>query len=348
MNECDEEELKNSNEKYRLLFTCMKNGFALQQVVTDDSGKPVDYIVLEINPAFEALTGFKKEMVQNKRITEVVPDFSPEWVKLCGNVALGGEPVKTEIFSRPSKKHLSVSVFSPEKGKFATLVEDITEKVEAEQKLTGSLKEKETLLKELYHRTKNNMQMIMALLDLQSSFLEDKKISDIFLDTKNRIHSMALVHKMLYETSDLSKINLKTYIQNLVISIIDSYDLNRNKITLELDLEDIVAVIDVAIPCGIILNELITNSIKHGFLRYKADKIRISIKRPTADRIRLEVSDNGKNLPKDFNIARHGKLGIQNIISLGEFQLDGKVKINTENGFSCEVVFDDAMFRPGL
>ncbi len=202
---------------------------------------------------------------------------------------------------------------------------------------TISLKEKEQLLKEIHHRVKNNMQIISSLLNLQSDNTVDENILNLLRESRNRINSMALVHEMLYKSNDLSKIGLKVYIESLSVSIYQSYVMPQSDIEIIYDIEDeIYFDIDKMIPLGLILNEIISNSLKHAF-PYKKGIINISLK-PEKNKYTLVVSDNGIGFKNDFNIETDSQLGIQLIYMLSE-QLGGKLKIEMENGVAYHIVF---------
>ena len=205
------------------------------------------------------------------------------------------------------------------------------------QHSTISLKEKEQLLKEIHHRVKNNMQIISSLLNLQSDNTVDEKILNLLRESRNRINSMALVHEMLYKSNDLSKIGLKEYIESLSVSIYQSYVRPQSDIEIIYDIEDdIYFDIDKMIPMGLILNEIISNSLKHAFPNKKGI-INISLKSEKNKYI-LVVNDNGIGFKKDFNVETDSHLGIQLIFMLSE-QLGGAVKLEKEKGVSYSIVF---------
>lgn len=198
------------------------------------------------------------------------------------------------------------------------------------QHSTVSLKEKEQLLKEIHHRVKNNMQIISSLLNLQSDNIVDEKITNMLRESRNRINSMALVHEMLYKSVDLSKIPLKIYIENLSTSILHSYSFPDSEIEFCYDIEsDIYFDIDRMIPIGLILNEVISNSLKYAFPEKKG-KINISLN-STNNSFTLILRDNGKGLNVGFDVDKDAHLGMQLIYMLAE-QLGGKLKLESKNG----------------
>ena len=205
------------------------------------------------------------------------------------------------------------------------------------QHSTVSLKEKEQLLKEIHHRVKNNMQIISSLLNLQSDNIVDEKVANMLRESRNRINSMALVHEMLYRSADLSKIPLKLYIENLSTSILQSYSLPDSDIKFCYEIEsDIYFDIDRMIPIGLILNEVISNSLKYAFPGKKGS-INISL-HCAENSYNLILSDDGKGLNVGFDVDRDSHLGMQLIYMLAE-QLDGKLKLESKNGVCYTFTF---------
>ncbi|KAB2946772.1 MAG: sensory transduction histidine kinase [Candidatus Methanoperedens nitroreducens] len=208
----------------------------------------------------------------------------------------------------------------------------------AEKQIEDSLKEKETLLKEIHHRVKNNMQIVSSLLSLQTRNIEDKKYKDIFIDSQNRIHAMALIHEKLYHSENLAHINFKEYIDEIVSNISSSYGLNSN-IKIDINVENIPINIDNAVPCGLIINELITNSLKYAFPKGRRGKIQISVKSKENNLIQLSIGDDGIGISKDLDIRNAKTLGLTLITSLAENQLDGEIIINREKGTEFQINF---------
>lgn len=242
---------------------------------------------------------------------------------------------------------LDLNILRDSEGQFLyylALIEDITGRKSAEEKIKLNLKEKEALLQELYHRTKNNMQVISAMLDLQSSRYKNDIIKSIFKDMENRIRSMALVHEKLYQSRNLSSINLGDYIKELSELILKSFEVVPGKITPRFELEDIFVLMDTAVPCGLIINELLSNCFKHAFPGERTGEIKIRLQR-TCDEIELEISDNGIGTSENFNFRTDGNLGIQSIIAISEQQLQGKIEFSGKTGSSCKINFKDSLYK---
>jgi PAS domain S-box-containing protein len=223
------------------------------------------------------------------------------------------------------------------------MMQDITQRVENEENIKNSLKEKEALLRELHHRTKNNMQVIISIMNLNSSKIDDKRISTVFNDINNRIQSMSLVHEKLYKSENLSRINLSEYIAELCSSLKGSYSNNCN-VEFKLDLESISVLIDAAIPLGLIITELISNSFKYAFPENKNGEIFLSLKNQSHEKIKIVVSDNGIGPGNEFDINNLESIGLQTIILIAERQLQGKVEFDISEGFKFILVFDNNTF----
>lgn len=208
------------------------------------------------------------------------------------------------------------------------------------EEIEHSLEEKKIMIKEIHHRVKNNLQIITALLSLQSSFIEEEEIKAIFRYSQYRIDSMAMVHEMLYQSNDLAKINYKEYIEQLVINLIDTLKGRKNKIELEIDVPEFALNIDTAIPLGLIINEVITNSLKYGLSNNKG-KIRLKITKLKHPNFVMEISDDGKGYPDEINFRNTNSLGLLLIHKLS-LQLRGGIeKDNTKKGTHYIVTFQE-------
>jgi PAS domain S-box-containing protein len=217
------------------------------------------------------------------------------------------------------------------------IANDITDKKMVDEQIRLSLKEKEVLLKEVHHRVKNNLQVISSILNLQSSYVKDKRVLEILLESQNRIKSMAFVHESLYQTKDFSNISFREYVENISRNLVHSYAATDSPPLLNLDLDDIQLNLDTAIPCGLIINELLTNSLKYAFPVGKQGKIDIMI-REKGDNITINISDNGKGLPKEIDFRNTESLGLQLVVSLVE-QINGKIKLDTKKGTKFTIEF---------
>lgn len=227
-----------------------------------------------------------------------------------------------------------------------TTITDVTTRKQVEEQLKFSLRDKEILLQEIHHRTKNNMQVISSLLTLQAAHSSNKNIEEILEETRRRIHAMALVHQKLYLSKDLSRINLREYIFELVNYLKQSYNIiPSNKISLKMDLENIFLLIDTAIPCGLILNELISNSLKHAFPLDKTGEISIKLDTTSENEIELQVSDNGVGIPEGFDFKQQSTLGMKLIFNIAEHQLGGTVIFENNTGVKCNIRFSEQFYK---
>ena len=154
---------------------------------------------------------------------------------------------------------------------------DITERKKGENEILKSLKEKELLLREIHHRVKNNLQIVSTLLSLQSSQSNKIDVNDLYKESQNRIQSIALIHENLYQSEDLAHINFEVYVKGLLSDLFDSYGVDSSRIKLNLDIENVTLGIETAIPCGLIINELVSNSLKHGFTGNETGEINVEI-----------------------------------------------------------------------
>ena len=220
---------------------------------------------------------------------------------------------------------------------------DITELKNAENKIKASLKDKEVLLKEVHHRVKNNMQIISSLLNLQIDYLNDEDAVNILKESQNRVKSMAMIHEKLYLSKDLTKINFGDYIQSLVSNLFYSYNVKEDHIKPILNIKDVNLNIDTAIPCGLILTELISNCLKYAFPNQMKGEIIIILK-SVEDKFELVISDNGIGLPANVNFNNIKTLGILLVKSLTE-QIDGKISIHRKNGTQFKIIFKEMKYK---
>jgi len=213
---------------------------------------------------------------------------------------------------------------------------ELGERERAEMALRASLREKEILLQEVHHRVKNNLQVIKSLLRLQAYTVMDPVLHELFRDSQNRVHAMALVHEQLYQAQDLAHIDFVTYLRDLAASVLRSYEVRSDQIALAIEIDDAVALdIDTAIPLGLILTELVSNSVKHAFRDGRAGTITIGL-HYDAEALVLAVGDNGIGLPKTLDLQTTGSLGLQLVGDLTD-QLGGTVSIDRPAGASFQI-----------
>gem|GEM_PF-686412 len=222
------------------------------------------------------------------------------------------------------------------------IIRDITGRHKAEESLAVSLREKEVLLREIHHRVKNNLQIISSLLYLQSRKIEDKSMLQAFQESQNRIKSMALIHESLYRSGNLAKIEIKTYVKSLSDYLFQSYGIVPGKIALKIEADHIKLGIDTAIPCGLIINELISNSLKHAISPDRRGEICVCIS-SDGEFFNLIISDNGPGLPEGLDMLRTGTLGLKLVCTLVD-QLDGTIDIESRDGARFFIRFKELKY----
>tara|TARA_Y100000294_G_scaffold177566_1_gene203393 strand:- start:1976 stop:3796 length:1821 start_codon:yes stop_codon:yes gene_type:complete len=227
---------------------------------------------------------------------------------------------------------------------------DITNRKEMEENIKASLKEKELLLREIHHRVKNNMQVISSLLHIQSGQIKDKEILAMFNESRNRIKWMSMIHEKLYKSKNLAKINIMDYIKDLANDMLGLYKINANNVVLKLSDEDIYFGIDIAVPFGLLINELLSNCLKYAFPDDRKGEIKIFLRkfieegtknRGDIEIIELILSDNGAGLPDNIDYRNTKSLGMQLVTSLAEKQLGGKIELNQDRGTEFNIRFKD-------
>jgi PAS domain S-box-containing protein len=241
----------------------------------------------------------------------------------------GNRPI--QVITRP---------FQNEEGEWlvAEVNVDITERKQAEEKIRTSLREKEVLLREIHHRVKNNMQVISSLLKLQSKYIKDEKDIEMFRESQNRIKSMALVHEKLYQSEDLANIDFNEYVKHLANILFRSYGIDTGKIALKIDVEDVIIEIDIAIPCGLIVNELVSNSLKYAFPEGGKGEVKITLHSTDENEMELTVSDDGVGVPKDLDFSNTESLGLK-LVNILTNQIRGRLDLERSKGSKFHIRF---------
>ena len=221
------------------------------------------------------------------------------------------------------------------------LKSEIIKRKRIEKKIKASLDEKELLLKEIHHRVKNNLQFICSLLSLKSQQFKDKKIRGIFNECRDRVRSMALIHEKMMSSRDFGNVDFPEYIKELTNSLYRSFKIDPEDIILNVNVEDIALGIDLAIPFGLIINELVSNSLKYAFppSRKIKGRIDITLRMNSDDEIELDFWDNGVGIPKDFDIKTTKTLGLRLVTILIEDQLMGKCELDRRKGTKFRIRF---------
>ncbi len=228
--------------------------------------------------------------------------------------------------------------FTPEFNAIRIYAVDITERRRAENAVWASLREKQELLKEIHDRVKNNLQIISSLLHLQSRKTNDPAMLEILRESQNRVHSMALAHEKMYQSNNLAQINFGEYVRSLVTSLQQTYPSSRATVSLRFEMDTIFLPLKIIIPCGLIINELVTNVFKYAFPNNKTGSLLIDARQTTAGMFTLRVVDDGVGLPPDLNIYNKRTLGLQLVNTLVG-QLEGVLEIESNNGVECTISF---------
>ncbi|MBI9108571.1 MAG: PAS domain S-box protein [Spirochaetales bacterium] len=282
-----------------------------------------------------------------RNIFELLPD--PEHrkrVKLLYDRSLKGEILTdvSEIIDIHGNKKYYSSISAPIKGPegeiagITIFILNITERMSAEQKTRKSLEEKEILLKEIHHRVTNNIQMISSMINLQMDNVEDKNARHILEDSLSRINTMGLIHKTLYQGDDLSKINMAEYCGNLLDSILEFYHPDGKKIKINSQFDDIQLDIHQAIPVGLIVNELVTNSMKYAFTVGDSGVLSLSMTAGQNGKIHLQVKDNGPGIPENLSSAGSNSLGLK-LLNIFTSQLGGTIEFTSDSGLTVDIFF---------
>jgi two-component system, sensor histidine kinase PdtaS len=207
---------------------------------------------------------------------------------------------------------------------------DISDRKQKEERIVQALKEKDVLLGEIHHRVKNNLQIVYSLLDLQLARISDPLVLDLLRDSQNRIRSMALIHQTLYQSKDFARVDINNFLESLVPSLMTSYGVQPDRIAVYVDALGVLLPINVAIPCGLVVNELISNALKHAFPRGQSGEITVLLRNEPGEQVILSVSDNGVGIPDDLDIAETATLGLQLVRLLAD-QLGADVTIQRSN-----------------
>jgi len=335
------EAVRESEFRYRNLFGQMMEGFALCEMRYED-GKGVDFKYLQVNDAFGKLTGLTD--VTGKWVSAVIPgirESNPGLLETYGRVASTGKPERFEEFVPPLGIWFQVAVHCTQWGQFVATFDNITERKKAEAALRESLREKEALLKEVHHRVKNNLQVISSLLRLEADRLEGPVAEMVLGDLQGRVRAMALLHENLYRSGNLAGVDVPSYLASLCQHALRAgADQRMSTVDVKVDVAPLQMEIGQAIPCGLLVNELVTNCLKHAFPRERGGVVEVALQpADDSDLWHLVVSDNGVGLPKGFvSTQEHRSLGMQLVSDLSR-QLQGDLAWESEQGTRCTLMF---------
>lgn len=334
--------LKQSEERYRAIFE--NTGTAM--IIIGENMQ-----IKMVNSKFENATGYHKGETENKKnLLDLLIKESADKIKKHHNFKefkdkneMKNYEIQLENKDGEVRDFFATLGFIPGTENALISLIDITEHKKAENKVKASLKEKEVLLREIHHRVKNNLQIISTLLELQSAEIEDEKIVENYRESENRIQSIALIHERMYQSEDLSSIDFSSYINTLIRDLSDSYGAISDNIEMEVKVPSYEFSIETAIPLGLIINELISNSLKYAFKSIENPKITLELK-SLQKRYQLDIKDNGVGIPPEIDYKNTSSLGLQLVNALVE-QLEGTIELIDDEGTHFEIIFNDVQYE---
>ena len=337
--------------KYR--FPALTTAVAADEIVSTMSNFLImldhDKNIVTINDATIELLGYEKKDIIGKSVKYLFADNSLENAgKLFDSNSNSIINFETRLKSKYGEiipVLLSKSVIKNDDGNIMGIVcigSNIMEIKHAEDKIKASLNEKDILLRELHHRVKNNLQIILSLINLQSNGIKNKEDLEIFRESQSRVKSLAIIHEKLYRSADFANINFEEYIESLVNYLLSYYSADSIEVIIDVK-KDIILNIDTAVPCGLIINELVTNAIKHAFNESKSGQINITLQSDNGC-FTLIVSDNGEGIPPEVDLDNPQKLGLQLVKSLTD-QLEGKIEYNGSKNTEFKIQFRELIYK---
>ena len=335
----EEEALRASEARFRGLFDHMAEGLALCRMLFKN-GVPHDFVYLSVNAAFAQLTDLHG--VVGRKVSDVIPgvlESDPQLIATYGRVVQTGKPEKFEVFVEALKMWFSISAYRLEADCFAAVFDVITERKRVEEALHLALEQKSSLIKEIHHRVKNNLAIMVSLINLQARRMRQPDALAALADTKARLFSMALLHEMLYRSGQMDRVDARDYLKHLSKHLTQSYGLAAQGLAIESRAPTALALEpDHAVPCGLIVNELVSNAVKHAFPNGRQGKLRVELAVAAAEQILLRVADNGIGLPESLQPAATGSMGLTLVNALTR-QLGGTLEIRRGHGTEFAIRF---------
>jgi len=333
-----EEIQRRTQDRLRRLFEANLIGV----IFADFSGN-----ITEANDAFLEMVGYTREELYSGKVRWLdmtPPEYAEDDAQARAQISLTGvcTPHEKEYIRKDGNRVPILTGSALLEGSAQdciSFVLDLTWRKQAETQIRESLREKEVLLQEIHHRVKNNLQVISSLLDLQSQHIEEGATLEMFQESQNRVKSMALVHEKLYQSKDCARINFSEYIQNLAGYLFQAYAVNASNIALELDIDDVCLNIDTAIPCGLIISELVSNALKYAFPNKSGGGlINISLRADFDKHFILLVRDTGVGFPKNLDLKKVSSLGLQ-LVNVLTAQLEGTLELDCRVGTEFRIRF---------
>ena len=326
-----EESLRESEEKYRTLFDMESDALALMDIETGD--------MLDVNQAFIDLYGLSKKEILCMKNT----DFSAEPDKTQKSIQDHEKFIPIRYHKKKDgtvfPAEITVSIFEYQgREVLISAVRDITDRKHAERQIRASLKEKEILLREIHHRVKNNFEIISSLLDMSSMRTDSQETQSLLINAQARIHSMSLIHSQLYQNDRFDRIDMVRHIRELSHHLLSVFG-GGKKIDLIIEPSKVYLSVDQAIPCALVLNELISNAFKHAFREKKQGTVRVSISTPDDTTVLIKVIDDGDGIPEGTDIYRQTGLGLKMARHLVAGQLKGEMRVKNDSGTEISIQF---------
>ena len=341
-----EKAIRENEERFRQLAENIQDSFWLLSAEFTD--------LLYLSPAYEQIWGRSSEELYAEplKLLEWVHPEDRHLLQEAMTRVLEGESTSTEyrMFLPDGTIRWVCDRAFPiydESGKIyriAGIGEDISDRKCTEARIQAALREKEVLLKEIHHRVKNNMQVISSLLQLQAQYIEDEPTLTLFEESQTRIHSMALIHEQLYQSEHLDRIDLPPYVQNLVANLYQSFGCGNTAIQFNLNIDPIYLNIETAIPCGLIINELVSNSLKYAFAQSLVGEINIEFHKNNPQEFQLIIQDNGSGFPAGFDVENAETLGLR-LVRMLAYQLEASIDIDSQCGTCYNIIFKELNYR---
>jgi PAS domain S-box-containing protein len=329
--------LRASETRYRRLFETAQDGILLLDA---DTGQ-----ITDVNPYLMEMLGYAHAAFLGKRLWEIGPFKNIAAARLSflelqrtGYVRHEDLPLQTSEGRIKEVEFVSNAYAAGARQVIQCNIRDITERKRAESALQASLQEKTVLLKEIHHRVKNNLQMVISLLNLQAARLENPEMLDTLRVTRNRVHAMALLHESLYSSANLARIRFADFAKQLCAHLFQSAGSPAARIALQLQILEVELGLDQAVPCGLIINELVCNSLKHAFPKDRPGQITVAVQARDDQQVRLTVADDGVGLPPGLDLHNTGTLGLE-LVSALTTQLKGQLEVERHAGTTFRITF---------
>ena len=332
------ENLRQSEERFRKIFEESPIGMAILGL---------DQKIIKVNTVLSQMLGYAEPELINQSLGFLTYLQDQEATNRLTTYLYQSHISSYQLEQRSIRKNqqliwvaLNTSVVKDQDGQIQhvlIMIRDITKEKEAQELIANSLAEKEILLQEIHHRVKNNLHVIASLLELQAGSSDDQQVISLFTDSQSRIYSMALIHEQLCLSPKFEHIDFEEYLRSLVGNLFNSYGANSRQIKCIFDVEPVHIQFQTAIPCGLILNEIVSNSLKHGFLGCDRGEIRIHLTQQEQI-FNLTISDNGVGMGADFEWQKANSLGLR-LVRILTKQLDGKINLDCSHGTSFSLSF---------